>query len=62
MIIGDSSALIALAVVDKLELLESLYVTLYVPQAVYSEVTQIDRPKLKWSILTSANWGWGWVN
>jgi len=44
-IVGDSSALIALAVVDKLELLEKLYDTLYVPQAVYDEVTQIDRPQ-----------------
>jgi len=45
MIVGDSSALIALAVVDKLELLEKLYDSLYVPQAVYDEVTQIDRPQ-----------------
>jgi hypothetical protein len=45
MIIGDSSALIALGVVDKLELLEKLYKTLFVPQAVYDEVTQIGRPQ-----------------
>jgi len=45
MIIGDSSALIALAVVDKLELLEQLYENLYVPQAVYDEVTQVGRPQ-----------------
>jgi len=40
-IIGDSSALIALAVVDKLELLEKLYKECYVPQAVYDEVTKL---------------------
>ena len=45
MIIGDSSALIALSVVDKLELLEKLYKNLYVPQAVYDEVTHIGRPQ-----------------
>jgi len=45
MIIGDSSALIALAVVDKLELLEKLYDNLFVPQAVYDEVTQVGRPQ-----------------
>lgn len=43
MIIGDSSALIALSVVNKLELLEQLYDNLCVPQAVYDEVTQIGR-------------------
>jgi predicted nucleic acid-binding protein len=41
MIIGDSSALIALAIIDKLELLENLYKNLYIPQAVYDEVTEI---------------------
>jgi predicted nucleic acid-binding protein len=45
MIIGDSSALITLAMIDKLYLLEELYSTLYVPQAVYDEVTIIDRPQ-----------------
>jgi len=45
MIVGDSSALIALAVVDQLGLLEKLYDILYVPQAVYNEVIQIDRPQ-----------------
>jgi len=45
MIIGDSSALIALSVVNKLELLEQLYENLYVPQAVFDEVTQVGRPQ-----------------
>jgi predicted nucleic acid-binding protein len=44
MIIGDSSALITLALIDKLELLEQLYLEVYVPQAVYDEVTSIDKP------------------
>ena len=43
MIIGDSSALIALCVVDKLELLEKLYDNLFVPQAVYDEVTEVGK-------------------
>ncbi len=45
MIVGDSSALIALAIIDKLELLEKLYKNLYIPQAVYDEVTEIGRPQ-----------------
>jgi len=44
-IIGDSSALIALAVVDQLGLLEKLYDECYVPEAVYHEVTQIGKPQ-----------------
>jgi predicted nucleic acid-binding protein len=45
MIIGDSSALVALAVVNQLELLEKLYDNLYIPQAVFDEVTQIGKPQ-----------------
>ena len=44
MIIGDSSALITLAIVDKLDILEKLFGTLYIPNAVYKEVTQIEKP------------------
>jgi predicted nucleic acid-binding protein len=44
-IIGDSSALVALAVVNQLELLEKLYDRLYIPQAVFDEVTQIGKPQ-----------------
>ena len=43
MIIGDSSALVALAVVNQLELLEKLYDKLYILQAVFDEVTQIGK-------------------
>jgi len=45
MIIGDSSALVALAIVNQLELLEKLYDKLYIPQAVFDEVTQIAKPQ-----------------
>jgi len=38
-LIADSSALIALAVVDKLNILESLFGEVYVPRAVYDEVS-----------------------
>jgi len=44
-IIGDSSALVALAVVNQLELLEKLYDNLYIPEAVFNEVTQIGKPQ-----------------
>ena len=39
-LIADSSALIALSVVDKLEILERLFGEVYVPRAVYNEVSQ----------------------
>ena len=39
MIIGDSSALVALATMDRLDLLEKIFGKIYVPQAVYDEVT-----------------------
>ena len=45
MVIGDSSALVTLAVVNQLELLEKLYDNLYIPQAVFDEVTQIGKPQ-----------------
>jgi len=38
-LIADSSALIALAVVDKLDILEALFGEVYVPRAVYAEVS-----------------------
>jgi len=39
MIIGDSSALVSLATMDRLDLLEKIFGKIYVPQAVYDEVT-----------------------
>ncbi|KIM11775.1 MAG: hypothetical protein KU38_06300 [Sulfurovum sp. FS08-3] len=45
MIIGDSSALVALATMDRLELLEKIFDTIYVPQAVYDEVTITQKPQ-----------------
>ncbi len=44
-LIGDSSALIALAICDALDLLTELYENVYVPQAVYLEIVQGDRPE-----------------
>ena len=38
-LIADSSALITLAIVDKLEILEKLFGEVYVPRAVYNEVS-----------------------
>jgi predicted nucleic acid-binding protein len=45
MIIGDSSALITLAIIDQLGLLEKQYNMLFVPLAVYNEVIKIGRPQ-----------------
>ena len=45
MIIGDSSALVALSIMDRLDLLESIFGKIYVPQAVYDEVTISHKPQ-----------------
>lgn len=45
MIIGDSSALVALATMDRLDLLEKIFDTIYVPQSVYDEVTISYKPQ-----------------
>ena len=45
LIIADSSALISLAVCEHLHLLEQLYGEVKVPQAVFSEVVQEDKPQ-----------------
>jgi predicted nucleic acid-binding protein len=45
MIIGDSSALVALATMDRLDLLEKIFDSIYVPQAVYDEVTISYKPQ-----------------
>jgi len=37
-LIADSSALIALAVIDKLEILDRLFGNVYIPRAVYNEI------------------------
>jgi len=39
-LIADSSALVALSIVDKLDVLEKLFGDVYVPRAVYEEVSQ----------------------
>ena len=43
LIIGDSSALIALATMNALPLLSQLYDTVLVPESVYQEVTQAEK-------------------
>ena len=45
MIIGDSSALVALSIMNQLDLLEIVFGTIYVPQAVYNEVTISSKPQ-----------------
>ena len=43
MLIADSSALITLAIIDKLDLLEKLFDKVYVPRAVYNEICKKDK-------------------
>jgi hypothetical protein len=43
-IIADSSPLISLAIIDMLELLEYYFDEVYVPYAVYKEVSVYDKP------------------
>ena len=45
MIIGDSSALVAMAIMDRLDLLETVFKKVYVPQAVYDEIAVSDKPQ-----------------
>jgi predicted nucleic acid-binding protein len=47
MIIADSSALVALSVIDRLNLLEDIFKKIYVPRAVYNEVTFSNKPQAK---------------
>lgn len=44
-LIADASALIALAACDSLSLLEGLFGTVLVPEAVYLEVASVDKPQ-----------------
>ena len=44
-LIADSSALIALSIVDKLDILEKLFGEVYIPRAVYDEVSQENKNK-----------------
>ncbi len=43
-VISDSSPLISLAVIGKLDILGNLYKEMYVPAAVYEEVVKADKP------------------
>lgn len=44
LIVSDASPLISLALLDKLELLDKLFDQVYVPDEVYRELTQKDKP------------------
>jgi len=44
-LVADASALIALATCDSLMLLEEIFGNVFVPDAVYAEVTELDKPQ-----------------
>ena len=44
-LIADSSALVALAIVDKLDVLEILFGSVYIPTAVFNEISRKDKPE-----------------
>jgi len=44
-LVADASALIALATCDSLLLLEEIFGNVFVPDAVYAEVTELDKPQ-----------------
>ncbi len=54
-LIADSSALIALSTVGKLEILEMLFGQVYVPRAVYDEVSKAGKPESKSLSIYCAN-------
>lgn len=44
MIIADSSPIISLAIVDKIDLIEKIFVEVLIPQEVYDEITFLEKP------------------
>jgi len=46
-VISDSSPLIALSIIDKLDILPKLFKRIYVPNAVFQEVVRTDKPFAK---------------
>ena len=46
-LIADSSALVALAIVDQLNTLELLFGKVYIPTAVFNEISKTDKPESK---------------
>ena len=46
-LIADSSALVALAIVDKLNVLDTLFGSVYIPKAVFDEISTKDKPESK---------------
>jgi predicted nucleic acid-binding protein len=43
-IVTDSSPLISLAILNELKLLSKLFTEIYIPEAVFNEITQSDKP------------------
>lgn len=43
-IVADASPLVSLAILGKLDLLEKLFQDIYIPQAVFDEITSPDKP------------------
>ena len=54
LIVSDTSPIIALAVCDKLDMLDKLFSQVFIPQAVYNELAIPDKPKtneiIKWAM------------
>lgn len=50
-VIADTGALISLGLVDKIELIEKLFGTFYIAEAVWEELKNYDNPKFNSSIL-----------
>ena len=46
-LIADSSALVAIAIVDKLDVLDKLFGSVYIPKAVFDEISKQDKPESK---------------
>ena len=42
-LIADSSAVITLAIVDKLDILQTIFKEVYIPNAVYQEITKTNK-------------------
>lgn len=55
-VVSDASAIIALSAIARLELLQTLYQTIYIPDAVYQEIVSVEETKPGMSELLAAPW------
>ncbi len=55
-VVSDSSPIIALSIIDRLDILQSLYSELVVSEAVYQEITAMGKARLGTLEVLSANW------